>query len=375
VKLAQPCEPGDANEANLISMNGCVQIDDLPTEVDIPVFVNRAGYHPFNSIIHVNANVSGSNDLIVGDPYLFTNVRLFPTGVSYDVNITAYVSQNGNQVGVSGVTIRCVYSFQEAFDVLGEVVSTYLSPFNNFPNVISSDTDSNGRVTLAGSSLTKGGEYVCFAHGTDLISGLVVSDADNPIFFTVGVDSPEQPFELFFNNDDLEDTFRVTSVNYSTTQALGSVTAALGINLNTDAVIFPGTEDCQRMFLDDSQGDGADGNPITFETDVDDATGENAESVTVAIDSTNRHIDLTPVLAVGSSTDDIHPIYGFGGLFVMPTDGPNVGSIYDVSGDSNGTNFALDISFGGNACSSIGTEDNLTFTDGNTMDNLALMTN
>lgn len=371
VKLAEPCNEGDANDSNGISINGCVTVKNLPTEVTIPVFATRSGFHAFGSTMTVNANVSNSNDLIITDPSAYSNIRLFPTGLNYDVTIHTKLE---NDVVVEGVTVRCVYNAQNALDIVGWNASNYLSPVNDFPNVITGTSNADGKVVLAGTSLTPGGEYACFGHKADAVNNNVISDNGNPVQFTVGVDSPEVEFFLSINsNGGPWNSFMATSVNYSEYNSLGSLTAPLKINFNQPAIVFPGTEDCQAMYLDSNQGNGVDGIAITFETDVEDPAGsENAESVTVAMDSTSRQLSLTPVLATGSSTDDIQARYGFGGIFVMPVSGPNVGSVYYVDDDFSGTGFNLSTSFGGINCGSIDTQDCI-YTDNGCIDNIALM--
>jgi hypothetical protein len=190
-----------------------------------------------------------------------------------------------------------------------------------------------------------------------------------------GLDSPDQEILVFANDTDLGNEFRVTSLNFGESNAapLGSLTSPLKISLNQPAAILPGTADCQRVYYDNWQDFGADGIQADLENDVDDAANEHAESVTVSIDSTNKIISLTPVLAAGSSTDDHHVIFGFGGLFVMPLAGPHVGDVYYVNNDFSGTGNNLEPI--NSSCNGIFTWDNLRMSNGNSMDNLALMQN
>jgi hypothetical protein len=376
VRLARPCPQGEINEANGLSRAGCFMIENLPQDVDIPVYVKRAGYHPFNSEVDLPGEVSGH--LYVNDPSEYNYVRLFPTGTNYDVTVTVAHSAD-NDRALAGITVRCIYDSQGAFDVLGTNSSQFLSPYNTFSPVITGTSDENGKVTLLGAELTKGGSYDCFAHGTDLVDGCVIagsseSSSGSSLSFTVGVDEANQRLPVQCNGEgsDYEDEIAV-AVNYSTSTPLGGLGETMQIYLTRPVDLVPGTENCQYVSAF-SFAPGPDDLFIETEPDVD---NEAAESAAVSVSADGFTVSIQGILAADSSTDDIAPVFEFGGIYLRPRTPPGNGIVL-VAGGNSLSGFLVESSFGtGATCGAIDSAAiDLEFTNGGgDVPNASLMQN
>ena len=389
---AQPCGR-DGVAGTVGAQAGCFKMTGLPVGVDVPVFARHSDYHPFassikidpfaeggggvggsandnyapyggvdNTTINVGSGGGQGNAVVLSRPSINANVRLFPTGLNYDVTIT--VETEGELIG-EGIAVRCApnpASAEDYFDVVGDVewrIAEYIDEDGNFdsiflqPNalgggVVSGTTNAErSQVVIPGSELTKGLYYECYAHGEDTIGGQVVYYTGGS-GFTPGVSSPFVTLGAdASNNGDL----RVVWNNFADSdRALGGVDEDAVLIFNRPVEIVPGTEDCQTasVTVGNSGDDGATSATVANVDDPVDMAA--AESVNVSLDSTGTVMTVSAVLETDSA-DDTDIFMNFGGIYVTSTDVINSVQIWEIGG--NGTNHQIEEL--GLSCSSIGT--------------------
>ena len=355
IRSATPCKQ-ESTDAGLAQ--GCFFVDGLPLDGsnavtfgqngNIPVFARHSGYVEFASQVvsaestHLPADTEclegatagtldtcGNNRtglLFIDSPQVVGNFRMFPTGVNYDVNLTATFANRG----VANIVVRCVVqAAANRFDVKGDnVLTDFLAPNNNANAIVTATTDSNGRATLTGASLTKGASYDCAAHGTDLENGAAVScdfigggGTDCLLVaFIVGVSDPNIELTLAVANSALE---AIWSNVDDPTKEIGE-NGPVTIILNRAAAVMAGTADCQGGAV--SAGTVNDGVAPALVANVDD---EDAEAVTVGLDAAGTTLSVTPNYLTAISNDRFVTL-AIGGIYLQPTSGINTDKIYQV---------------------------------------------
>ncbi len=337
---AKPCGTEDKD---LSLQAGCYTVGDLPTGAKLPIFVTHSSYERFASSFTIDPTVttaafpgsSGTGPVFADKPQAYGNIKLFPKGVNYDQVVETTFDGSGDVVGVADVSVRCVLCSGNSLDVLGAASpSNLLSPETDANPIVSGTTDSNGKVTFAGSSLTKGGKYGCGAHATNPLNGDVISKTPSCAgsgTFIAGISDPTVTLALtseaadglvalFSNIDDPEEAIG----------ASGPVT----IVLNRAASVYTGTTDCQDGSV--TAGTVADGTAPALTTDAND---DDAESVTVSIDTAGTTVTVTPNFSTAISNDRFVN-FAFGGIYLVPSSGltqdviSRVGTPVDTAGFS-----------------------------------------
>ncbi|HLG20787.1 MAG TPA: hypothetical protein VI895_13360 [Bdellovibrionota bacterium] len=335
-KTAQPCGTGDSNTTNTVSMNGCYLFRGLPTGVFFPVFVQRSGYEGFSGTVFIDPDAAtdfygaafGNEPQFAGSPGLYANIRIFPTGISYDYTVLAELSGRG----IPDVSVRCVFNGSNDFDVVGDPgVSNYIDPDNDFNPIVSGTTDASGVVVFAGSTLTKGASYDCAAHATDEVDGAVVSYTGFG-GFTVGVDDNFVTISLSASGTGL---FAIYSNIDDGNHRIGE-NGPVTIVLNRDASLVGGANCVAAEVSTPSFDIAADPNATT-NPNVDNTASEQA-----TVDVTGDTVTLTPTYLVAPSGGDLGYTWTFGGVFLTPASGEDAGAIYSINGGYAGISVAND---------------------------------
>jgi hypothetical protein len=308
-RRARPCGTGDLNSSNGIDADGCYQIENIPLDMEFPLFANVEGYERFHGQVlyplpDTDVELDRQNPQIVG------NIRLFPKGYAVDYRVqVSYLNRP-----MPGVKVICQYLANNANTV--GVDGSFLQPQNTTSGTVSSSTDENGVALLPGNQFVIGARYNCEAISNQSVDGRLVS-ADN-LSLTAGVTQSNLQLTLTASGV-ADNSFYALYSNVDSTDVLLGANAQLRVTFNRPVEILPGTEDCQVATLSapDTNQNGVLG---TLPTN---AVGGGSETVNASLSSDGLTLTLSLRGAQNLDPGDLGTRAFFDGIVLRPRGADN----------------------------------------------------
>lgn len=306
-RRARPCGTGDLNASNGIEANGCYQIDNIPPDMEFPLFASVEGFERFHGQVTYPLPDS-SVELDKQNPQIVGNIRLFPKG--YAVDYRVQVSYAGRPM--AGVKVLCQYLATNANTVA--VDGSFLQPQNTTSGTVSASTDEGGVALLPGSQFVIGARYNCEAIYEQALEGRLLS-ADN-LTLVAGVTQPNLQLSLAASGS-LEGSFYALNSNVDSSDVLHGANGQLRITFNRPVEILPGTEDCQVATLSapDTNQNGTFGSLPTNQV------GGGSETVNATLSGDGLTLTLSLRGATNLDPGDLGTRALFDGIVLRPRSG------------------------------------------------------
>lgn len=325
-RRARPCGTGDLNSSNGIEADGCYQIENIPPDMEFPLFANVDGFERFHGQV-IYPLPDTTVELDRQNPQIVGNIRLFPKGYSVDYRLQ--VSFAGRPI--PGVKVLCQYLATNANTV--SVDGSFLQPQNTTSGTVSASTDENGVALLPGNQFVIGARYNCEAISDQNVEGRLLA-ADN-ISITAGV--TQANLQVTLSASGVPDgSFYALYSNVDSQDVLHGANGQIRVTFNRPVEILPGTEDCQLATLA-----APDTNQNNVVAALPPNTTGNGTSETVSASLSSDGLTLTLSLrgATNLDTGDLGTRAAFDGIVLRPrgADGRVVRYIGAIAGCTTAT--------------------------------------